>query len=147
MSEYKIHPTCTVTNIRNYIPIILEMENGQYDSWVELFTIHCRAYMDIDHIIPKDTSSIASDTTSDTTPAITDSTDNWDRLDAIVLTWIYGTISKDNRHTHLVHLQHKFNNIKIDDFPNASAYCQELKSIVDQLSNVDPDIDDDRLVL
>nr|TKS01192.1 hypothetical protein D5086_0000176750 [Populus alba] len=47
--------------------------------------------------------------------------DLWSRVDAIVLQWIYSTISEDLLNTILEH---------------ASSYCQHLKSLSDQLSNV-----------
>ncbi|KAJ9566206.1 hypothetical protein OSB04_002172 [Centaurea solstitialis] len=40
----KFHPALAVNNIKNFVPITLEMEKGQYSSWAELFKIHCRAY-------------------------------------------------------------------------------------------------------
>ena len=45
------HLALAVNNIKNFIPVTLEMEKGQYSSWAELFKIHCRAYMVINHII------------------------------------------------------------------------------------------------
>ncbi|XP_071694394.1 uncharacterized protein [Rutidosis leptorrhynchoides] len=167
---HRLHPAVTVNNIRNFIPITLEMINGKYESWSELFQIHCRAFMVIDHIIPSEASSAS--TTTSVTDNTTDPTQSWDRIDAIVLQWIYGTISDellgtvlvagstakeawdrlksmfhDNQHTRAVYLTHKFTNTRQDDFPNILAYYQELKNLADQLSNVGPKIDDDRLVL
>ncbi|XP_071688501.1 uncharacterized protein [Rutidosis leptorrhynchoides] len=160
----KLHPAVTVNNIRNFIPLTLELKDGKYESWSELFQIHCRPFAVIDHIIPSTDSS--SSTTSSDTNTVKDA--NWDRLDAIVLQWIYGTISAellgivhvsgfsaqeaweclnnvfhDNRHTRAIHLTHKFTNTRLDDFPDVSAYFQELKNIADQLSNVGPKVEDD----
>ncbi|XP_071712624.1 uncharacterized protein [Rutidosis leptorrhynchoides] len=168
---HKLHPAVTVNNIRNFIPIILELKNGKYESWAELFQIHCRAFMVIDHIIPA-TDASSSSTTTDATQTTQPDPDLWKRLDAIVLQWIYGTISSellgtvlvpgsaaqeawerlknifhDNRHTRAVYLTHEFTNTRQENFPNMSAYCQELKNLADQLSNVGSKIDDDRLVL
>lgn len=81
--------------LKNFIPITLEMEKSQYYSWSELFKIHRRAYQVLDHIIPP--SSDAS-TSKDKTAQ---DTELWSRLDAIVLQWIYGTISTDLLHTIL----------------------------------------------
>nr|GEY25491.1 hypothetical protein [Tanacetum cinerariifolium] len=52
MSESKLHPAITVNQIKNLIPITLEMEKSRYASWAELFKITCRAYDLIDHITP-----------------------------------------------------------------------------------------------
>ncbi|XP_071705153.1 uncharacterized protein [Rutidosis leptorrhynchoides] len=151
--------------------IILEMDKTQYDSWAELFKIHCRAFEVINHILPPATTdSTNSSQTADDSSAQTES---WARLDAVVLQWIYGTISielllaimtpvqtsrqawdrlkdmfQDNQHSRAVYLQHKFSNIRQDDFPNMAAYRQEIKSIGDQLSDVRTTrLTDDQLVL
>ncbi|XP_071713226.1 uncharacterized protein [Rutidosis leptorrhynchoides] len=117
---------------------------------------------------PTDSSSSA---TTQSTPLPTP-TPSWERLDAIVLQWIYGTISHDllrtifksdataqqawdrlkgifhdNKNSRAVHLQHQFTNTRIDNFPDASSYCQELKILSDQLGNVGPAIEEDRIVL
>ncbi|XP_071713333.1 uncharacterized protein [Rutidosis leptorrhynchoides] len=134
----KIHPATTVNNIRNFIPIVLEMKNGQYESWAELFKIHCRAFSVINHIILDAADSASSSLSAGSTPVSSPTPPDpalWDRLDAIVLQWIYGTISKnllrtvmktnstaqqawhrlknlfhDNRNSRHVYLLHKFNN-------------------------------------
>ncbi|XP_071735802.1 uncharacterized protein [Rutidosis leptorrhynchoides] len=165
----KIHPAIIVNNIKNFIPNTLEMETGQYSFWSGLFKNHCRAYEVLDHIIPTTTDNSSSTTPPTPPPARIAS---WARLDAIVLQWIYGTISldllctvykddstaqqawdrlkgvfHDNRNSCAVHLQHQFANIRIDNFPDSSAYCQELKIIADQLGNIGAAIEEDRLVL
>ena len=40
------------SNIKNHVPIILEMKNVQYTTWAELFKIHTWSRRIIDHIIP-----------------------------------------------------------------------------------------------
>ncbi|XP_022030324.1 uncharacterized protein LOC110931229 [Helianthus annuus] len=172
--EPKIHPAATVTNIKSLIPVVLEMESGQYASWSELFKIQCRANLVIDHLSPKPASSSSSSgTTNETDKAKEIETDeSWDRLDAIVLQWIYATISNDLLHTILkpnttaydawktleslfhdnkssraIHLMHKFSNTRLDGFSSVSAYCQQLKVLADQLANVGSPVDNERLVL
>ncbi|XP_076889581.1 uncharacterized protein LOC143540385 [Bidens hawaiensis] len=88
------HPALTVTNIRNFIPIILELENGQYTSWVELFTIHCIVFEVLDHIIKPEDSAPSTAAAADKGKE-KETRVSWDRLDAIVKQWIYGTISND----------------------------------------------------
>ncbi|KAL3622133.1 hypothetical protein CASFOL_033544 [Castilleja foliolosa] len=149
-------PAISVSNIKNFIPITLEMDNSQYTSWSELFKIHCRACEVLDHLKLKESDNDAS----------------WDRIDAIVLQWIYGTISNDLLHTIIkpdstaaqawnalanifqdnktsraVYLEHSFANTKLDNFANVSSYSQALKSLSDQLSNVGAPISNERLVL
>ncbi|XP_071741902.1 uncharacterized protein [Rutidosis leptorrhynchoides] len=102
------------------------MEKSQYSFWAGLFQIHCRAYEVLHHIIPEPTksSSASSETIDQPSPT---SKATWECLDAIVLQWIYGTISHVLLH--------------------ASAYCQDLKILADQLANVGQTIGDDKLVL
>ncbi|XP_022036866.1 uncharacterized protein LOC110939603 [Helianthus annuus] len=175
MESTKLHPASTVSNIKSLIPITLEMETGQYASWSELFKIQCRAFLVIDHLSPKPPAPAASsskDTDKDKDKVTTPVDDQWDRLDAIVLQWIYATISNDLLHTILkpnttaydawttlegifqdnkssraIHLLHKFSNTRLDGFSNVSAYCQQLKMIADQLANVGSPVENDRLVL
>jgi len=89
------HPALMVNNIKNFIPITLEMEKGQYSSWAELFNIHCHAYKVIDHIIKQQPSKKEKKTAAKVDPEL------WLRLDAIVLQWIYGMISNNLLHTIL----------------------------------------------
>ncbi|XP_022041560.1 uncharacterized protein LOC110944154 [Helianthus annuus] len=161
----KLHPASTVTNIKNLIPILLDMETGQYLSWSELFRIQCRAFKVIDHLKPK---PAATSSTSENPPV----DEEWDRLDAIVLQWIYSTISndllntiirpgntaydawstleglfQDNKNARAIHLMQRFTTTRLDGFPNMSAYCQAIKSLADQLANVGAPLDNKRLVL
>ncbi|XP_021974480.1 uncharacterized protein LOC110869544 [Helianthus annuus] len=99
--DSKIHLTVSVSNIKNLIPVTLEMERGQYGSWCELFENHCRACMVIDHLSPKTAAQTTSTKDADKAPAKAATDDSWDRLDAIVLQWIYSTISSDLLHTIL----------------------------------------------
>ncbi|XP_022032126.1 uncharacterized protein LOC110933202 [Helianthus annuus] len=145
----KIHPAITVSNIKNFIPLTLEMETSQYASWAELFKIHCRAFQVIDHLSPRKENPLpvaVKEGDKDKSPAPTD--DVWNRLDVIVLQWIYGTISSDllctiirpdssacyawttlksifhdNQATRAVLLQQKFANLKLDSFQSMTAYC------------------------
>lgn len=93
-------------------------------------------------------------------------------LDATVLQWIYATIShdllhtilepdatamdawnrlreifQDNKNSRAVSLEQEFSNTKMEDFPTASAFCQRLKELSDQLKNVGAPVTNNRLVL
>ncbi|XP_071718009.1 uncharacterized protein [Rutidosis leptorrhynchoides] len=169
MAEPKYHPAFTVSDIKNYISITLELDKSQYTRWAELFKITCTAFDVIDHIITPTESSESATVTSDKSNT---SNVSWFRLDAVVLNWMYGTVSlevlntifeagstaaktwlriqnlfQDNKSSRALYLQRQFTNIKLDNFPNVSAYCQELKSIADQLENVDEKLSDPRIVL
>ncbi|GJW76095.1 hypothetical protein Tco_0137777 [Tanacetum coccineum] len=102
MAEQKIHPALTISNIKNTFTVELSLENGQYLSWSELFKIHCRAYKVIDHIIPPPPPATSSTPPpKDAPPPKVVDPETWSTLDAIVLQWIYGTISNDLMHTIL----------------------------------------------
>jgi hypothetical protein len=83
-----IHPALTVSNITNFIKVKLDMEKSQYKTWSKLFKIHATAYQAIDHIIPS-SDDVAETSLKQTDPKL------WKRIDAVVLQWIYGTISDD----------------------------------------------------
>ncbi|KAD6453346.1 hypothetical protein E3N88_08051 [Mikania micrantha] len=167
-----LHPAVIVTNIKNFIPITLEMENALYTSWFELFKIHCIAFQVLNHILPPPPPVAPSAADGEVPPAPPPADPIWAKLDAIVLQWIYGTISTDLLHTILkpkataaqawealesifldnkssraLYLQSRFSNLTLQSFPTASAYCQELKVLVDQLANVDAPVSASQLVL
>jgi len=185
MAENKnFYPALAVNNIRNFIPITLEMETNHYSTWAELFKIHCTVYRVIDHIIPttpetesskekeKATAGNKEGSVVEKEKSAESNKEQWSRLDAIILQWIYGTISTDLLHTIMsldstaqqtlerlenifqdnkascvVHLENQFTRVHLDDFPNISAYYQELKMIADRLSNVGSPVSNQRLVL
>ncbi|KAJ9543733.1 hypothetical protein OSB04_023440 [Centaurea solstitialis] len=155
----RIHPAQTVNNIRNLIPLTLDTQKVQYHSWVELFQVAARAHCVLDHI-------------DGTSPDPTIPKEKWQQLDAIVLSWIYGTISEDllltilksgstareawlriknlfhdNKSARAADLEQQFIHTKLDNFSSVSSYCQHLKMLSDQLSDVDQQVSDQRLVL
>ncbi|GAU41159.1 hypothetical protein TSUD_282330 [Trifolium subterraneum] len=140
------------------------MEKSQYNTWSELFKIHARAYQVLDHIIPSSPDVVTDPPLKDTDPKL------WPRLDAVVLQWIYGTISDDllntfierdstaetawnrlfeiffdNKNSRALYLEQEFSRVQMEQFPNASSYCQHLKSLSDQLSNVGALVSNERL--
>ncbi|KAK9064710.1 hypothetical protein SSX86_016092 [Deinandra increscens subsp. villosa] len=168
--DSKIHPASTVTNIRSLFPLTLELGSNQYGTWSELFKIHCRAYLVYDHLLPRPAAAPATDAAAKAAAEKTNS--DWERLDNIVLTWIYGTITPDlisnvmkkdttayeawtalakifhdNKTSRALQLDQKLTNTRLDQFRDVSSYCQELKSLSDQLANVDSPVSNHRLVL
>ena len=71
-----------VTNIKTCIPIQLDEEGINFNTWVTIFKLHCRVYLVDSHILSDDSSK----------PSVTKDSD-WQCLDDIIRTWIYGTIS------------------------------------------------------
>ncbi|KAE9607939.1 hypothetical protein Lalb_Chr09g0335481 [Lupinus albus] len=56
-------------------------------------------------------------------------------------------IFQDYQHPRVVTLEQDFSTTRMEDFPNASAYCQRLKMLSDQLKNVGAPVSNQRLVL
>ncbi|KAJ8566098.1 hypothetical protein K7X08_030575 [Anisodus acutangulus] len=160
MSKNNFHPALMVSNIKNNIPIVLEMENVQYATWAELFKIHAISHQVIHHIIPPAAPIPVKD------PQL------WITLDATILQLIYSTISvdvlqtiiepdtmamatwnrlrdifQDNQHSRVVTLEHEFSQVRMEEFPNVSAYCKKLKELADQIRNFSAPMTNNRLVL
>ncbi|XP_057548104.1 uncharacterized protein LOC130826537 [Amaranthus tricolor] len=167
-SKTSYHPALTVNNIKTSISVVLTLENSQYSTWVELFKIHARSHRVLHHIIPP----LTTDKVTEKHPLTDEEQEWWSTLDAAVISWIYSTISgdlletiiepdatamaawnrlrdifQDNQNSRAVTLEQDFSSTKMEDFPNASAYCQRLKGLSDQLRNVGAPVDNNRLVL
>ncbi|XP_076926719.1 uncharacterized protein LOC143589996 [Bidens hawaiensis] len=168
-----IHPAITVTNIRNFITLTLDNESPQYVTWSELFKIHCTAHQVSDHLLPRIKPAASASTDKDKGPAVPPQTEEeWRRIVAIVLQWIYGTISidltqtvmkknttahevwialenlfQDNKSARALHLQSKLNNTRLESFKDMASYCQEVKILADQLANVDVPLSPTQLAL
>ncbi|XP_022019372.1 uncharacterized protein LOC110919409 [Helianthus annuus] len=143
MADNKLHPAVIISNIKTFIPVTLDHETADYNTWSELFRLHCTAYLVSDHLAPRPppaapSSSSDKDKQPETTPSPADS---WECLDAIVLQWIYGTIStsllktviktkttaydawkaieslfQDNKATHAFYLKQKFATVRLENF-------------------------------
>ncbi|XP_071727268.1 uncharacterized protein [Rutidosis leptorrhynchoides] len=62
----------------------------------------------------------------------------WSRLQSVF---------QDNKNSRALYLHRQFSTIKLDDFANVSAYCQQLQSLADQLMNVGDKVSNERMVL
>ncbi|KAL2926997.1 Retrovirus-related Pol polyprotein from transposon TNT 1-94 [Bienertia sinuspersici] len=96
----------------------------------------------------------------------------WTRLDALVKQWIYATISKDigstilipgatalqlwtrlkdlfqdHKETRAIYLEEQLASTKFVNLAIASDYCKQLKTLADQLANMDHLVTDKQLVL
>ncbi|XP_071727932.1 uncharacterized protein [Rutidosis leptorrhynchoides] len=168
MADHKYHHAFNVSKIKNHIPITLELNKSQYTTWAELFKITCTAFDVIDRISTPTQSSDSTTSDTSSTPDLA----TWNLLDVIVLNWMYDTVSievlnsifesgstsaktwsriqnlfQDNKSSRALYLNRQFSNIKLNNFPNVSAYCQELKSVADQLANVVDKVSDPNMVL
>jgi len=63
-SKTEFHPAVAVSNIKNHIPVVLEMEKDQYGNWVEFFRIHACSHRVLHHIVPSKDKTTPADTSS-----------------------------------------------------------------------------------
>ncbi|KAL6519002.1 hypothetical protein OROHE_017426 [Orobanche hederae] len=164
-ARFSYHPALAVSNIKNHIPMTLELENVQYATWAELFKVHSKSHLVILHIITPAKGK-------EKTPTTDDEIELWEILDSTVLGSIYSTIStdllntilvpdcsameawnslreifQDNKNSRAVALEQDFSRTLMEDFPSTTAYCQHLKQLADQLKNVGAPVSNERLVL
>jgi hypothetical protein len=155
-----IHPAYTVTDITRRVRV-LDGVKVSYTTWVRLFQLHARGYKVLSHI-----DGTAAPEKNDPTY------DTWEDIDALVLQWIYGTLSDDllvrvltpqstareawlrvsqlflnNKGSRAATLEHEFNNLSLKSMPSLDAYCVKLKELADQLSDVDSPVTNQRPVL
>ncbi|KAJ0578367.1 putative GAG-pre-integrase domain-containing protein [Helianthus annuus] len=155
-----LHPAYTVTNINNKIRT-LDGKKVTYSAWVKLFTLHARAYKVLHHI--DDTKP--PDESDPNFPA-------WSELDALILQWIYSTLSDDllsrvldtnvtartawlniqeiflnNKQARAATLETKFTGTTLQSCSSFDEYCQTLKELAEQLKDVDQPVSESRLVI
>ncbi|KAJ9543284.1 hypothetical protein OSB04_022991 [Centaurea solstitialis] len=156
------HKAFGITNIKSYIPLILDLEKLNYDAWREIFTTHCIGFDVIKHI----------DSTYDV-PQTTPTDPEWTKLDSIVKLWIYGSITqallqmvlkkdttarqvwlsieklfRDNKDAKAIQLDSELRNITMGDL-SVTAYCSKISGLADLLQNLDPEstVPDKHLVI
>ncbi|MCI52211.1 hypothetical protein A2U01_0073455, partial [Trifolium medium] len=80
-----------INNVKTIIPVTLENDSNLYLSWSALFKVQARVRNVLDHIIPPtdETARQAADNLK------TSDSELWNRLDVVVLQWMYATISQD----------------------------------------------------
>ncbi|KAI3525466.1 hypothetical protein L1887_04283 [Cichorium endivia] len=155
-----LHPVYSVTNIQNKVRT-LDGTNVTYSSWVKLFKLHAHGYKVLAHI---DGTAPPAKTTV--------YYEQWAEIDAIVLQWIYGTLSDDllvrvlepessafeawekikhiflnNKGSRAATLEHEFTNLTLRSMQSLDEYRQRLKDLADQLNDVDNPVNEQRLVL
>ncbi|XP_024986570.1 uncharacterized protein LOC112521811 [Cynara cardunculus var. scolymus] len=155
-----LHPVYTVTNIQHKVRV-LDGVKVSYSSWVKLFMLHAKGYDVLQHI---DGFSAPAKTSTDYP--------SWEKIVAVVLQWIYGTLSDDllvrvlvddstafeawqrvknlfvnNKGSRAQALQHELTNLTLAAMPSIEAYCQRIRDLSDQLAAVDCPLNDNQLVL
>ncbi|XP_023745090.1 uncharacterized protein LOC111893259 [Lactuca sativa] len=68
-----------ITNIKSYVPLLLDLDHMNYDSWKELFKTHCIVYSVYGHL---DGLFLKADEPP------------WEEVDNIVKQWMYGTLTQ-----------------------------------------------------
>ncbi|PNX58105.1 hypothetical protein L195_g059025, partial [Trifolium pratense] len=122
------HSAFAITNVKSIIPITLDNDSSLYLSWSALFQVQARVHNVLDHIIPPtdEKDQQTAEQTKNNDPNL------WNRLDAVVLQWMYATVTqdilssilvindtaencwmriaamfRDNKHSRAVHLEHQ----------------------------------------
>lgn len=80
MAAMNIEGDFGVTNIKSHIPLILDLDDHNYDAWHELFSTHCLTFDVAGHI---DGTSVPDG----------DNDVQWNKRDGLVKLWIYGTLA------------------------------------------------------
>ncbi|EOA15398.1 hypothetical protein CARUB_v10006743mg, partial [Capsella rubella] len=147
-----------ISQIRAYIPIMLDMEKLNYDTWRELFETHCLTFGVSGHIDGSSSPSSPTDV-------------SWKERDGLVKMWIYGTISesildtvlktkcsahdlwlaienlfRDNKEARALQIDNELRNLTVGDL-SIHDYCKKLKSLSDLLANVDSPFSERTLVM
>ncbi|XP_050920313.1 uncharacterized protein LOC127137951 [Lathyrus oleraceus] len=136
----KFHSAFAINNVKTIIPVTMENDSNLYLSWSSLFKVQARVHNVLDHIIP------SSDAQAIQASADLKANDSelWNWLDAVVL---HAIMFHDNKHSRAVQLENQFSNINMKDFPSTKSYCNRLKTLFDQLANVDSPVTNTRRVL
>ncbi|MFS7920646.1 putative RNA-directed DNA polymerase [Helianthus anomalus] len=159
-NKTQLHPTYFVTNVQSKIRT-LDGTKVTYTSWIKLFQLHAVAYQVLDHI-------------DGTKPPAENSAEyrQWKELDALVLQWIYSTVSDDllarviesdstarhawlklqkiflsNKKARARALETRFCNLTLSACSSLDDYCQRLKDLANKLEDVDHPVSEERLVL
>lgn len=161
-------PSSTI-NIKHGVPFVLDLDQMNYDIWRELFKIHCIGYGVDDHLKPPAQPSSQTSDKDKEKESVT-AKDTWLRMDSIVKSWLYGTLSvsllnmifkrqatafevweslekvfRDNKASKVIQLDRELQNISIGT-SSVTDYCNKIKSIADRLEHMDAKVSDTNLV-
>nr|GEV40859.1 putative zinc finger, CCHC-type [Tanacetum cinerariifolium] len=137
-----------ITNIKTYIPLVLDLNELDYYSWSELFTLHCNSFGVLNTI-------------EGTSSANERATEEWGKLDSLVKLWIFSRISKpllqrvlkknvsahdvwkslkavfhDNKTARAMQLDNELRTIELGSLC-ITEYCNKISRIADLLANND----------
>lgn len=151
-----------ITNIKSYVPLVLDLDHMNYDAWRELFETHCKGFGVIKHLLPSPSAASASSTVEK---------EEWEERDAIVKTWIYGTITQSllqqilrknvtaydvwsdlekffrgHKENRAMELDDELRTITIGD-STIDSYFARIKRITDLLNNIDATVPERTILL
>ncbi|XP_026429964.1 uncharacterized protein LOC113326453 [Papaver somniferum] len=154
-----LHPAFTINNIKTLIPILLDIKQDEYSSWVFLFELHLQAHRLLFLI------------DGSTPPPDVDATTVL-QLDALCRQWMFSTMTKDlmltvlksgetaqeiwnhlkklfqdNKGNRAATLERQFVNLKFVDCTSIDDYCDKIKYLSDRLRDLDFPMNDKRLVI
>ncbi|GKD39812.1 hybrid signal transduction histidine kinase M, partial [Tanacetum coccineum] len=146
-----------ITNIKTYIPLVLDLDEMNYDSWSELFILHCTSFGVLNFI-------------QDTSTSAERDADDWGKLDSLVKLRIFGTISKsllqrvlkknttshdvwkqlkdvfhDNKSARAMQLDNDLRNVELGNL-SITDYFHKIRRMADLLANIDSPVDEKNLV-
>lgn len=145
-----------VQNIRSLVPFVLDVTSGNYTRWREQFLLTLGKYSLQDHVLH---------------PAPAAPLPDWTRMDCVVKSWIYGSVSAElaetvmdrdagarvawlaieaqflgNREARALILDARFRAFSQGDLPIAD-YCRRFKKMADDLGDLGEPVTDRTLVL
>ncbi|XP_023762590.1 uncharacterized protein LOC111911040 [Lactuca sativa] len=155
-------------NIKHVVPLVLYLEQMNYDIWRELFEIHCIGYGVDDHLRPP-VEPIKASSEKETLES-TSAKDAWLQMDSIIKSWLYGTLSisllnmifkkqataleiweslekvfHDNKTSKIIQIDRELRNISIRN-STITEYCNKIKSLVDRLEHMGSKVPEINLV-
>nr|GEY99129.1 hybrid signal transduction histidine kinase M [Tanacetum cinerariifolium] len=142
-----------ITNIKTYIPLTLDIDELNYDSWSEIFTLHCKSFGVLQFL--EGTSSSPNQTNEE-----------WGKLDSLIKLWIFETISKpllqralkknksasevwkmlkdvfyDNKSARAMQLDNDLRNIELENL-TITEYFHKINCLADLLDNIGAPVDE-----
>ncbi|GJX25154.1 hypothetical protein Tco_0231450, partial [Tanacetum coccineum] len=122
-----------ITNIKTYIPLTLDLDELNYDSWRELFTLHYKSFGAL-HFLERTSSSPSQ------------SNEEWGKIDSLVKLWIFRTISKPLlQRARAMQLDNDLRNIELGNL-TITEYFHKINRLADLLDNIDALVDEIFLV-
>ena len=147
-----------VNNIKSHVPLVLDLDQVNYDAWCELFTSLCHSF-GVNVLL------------DGTFPCTSANANEWKKLDSLVTVRIYGTISTsllqtvlkknvttkdvwkslaylfhDNKEARSTELHEELRSLELGSLSIAE-YFKKIKVISDLRSNIDSHVAEKNLVM